>query len=406
MKKPFFAHLSTIISTGFAIFAMLFGAGNVIYPLALGRDIGHHIWFGLAGFAITAIIIPLVGLVAVMLCDGSYEKFLSKIGRIPGFVTITICMMLLGPLVFSPRCITISHASVGAYFPNCSLFMYSLFSAAIIFFCTIRKSGVMTLLGYVLGPIKFTLLFVTIIAGFIAPHNLIPSTLSSMGALHKGFTSGYWTGDLLATIFFSGLIYAGLKKGLSDPTNYRQLAFMGLQAGSIGAILLLLVYGGFCCVAAFNASSLQGIADADIFSNLVPLLLGPIGGVLANITVALATITTAIALTSVVANFFQQSVFRNRINYWQALLLTIAATTLMSNLGFAGIMQFAGPIIFAIYPALIVLAITSSLLVLFGFKWIKVPVLVTFMATLVGNNWHSISSLITAKSVEQEVIEK
>lgn len=394
MRKALLAHISTVVSVGFAIFAMLFGAGNVVYPLVLGRDIGDQVWLGLIGFSISAILVPLIGLIAVILSDGNYGKFLSKIGKIPGFITATICMMLLGPLVFSPRCITISHALVSNYFPDFSLLLYSILAAMIIFACTVKKNGVITLLGYVLGPIKFTLLFVTIIAGFFAPHRIISSQLSNAEALHKGFTTGYWTGDLLCTIFFSGLIYAGLKRGVGNHSDHRQLAFMGIQAGIIGAFLLFLVYSGFCFIAVFNGHALQGISDANIFRTLVPLVLGPIGGVLANITVALATITTSIALTSVVATFLHQSVLHSRIPYWQALLITITATIFMSNLGFAGIMSFAKPAIFSLYPSLITLAITSILFACSRFRWIKLPVLTVFVATLIYNSWNYIIKFI------------
>ncbi len=403
MTKALFTKLSRITTVGFAMFAMLFGAGNVIFPLVLGRDIGSNLWFGLAGFCITAVLIPLIGLIAVMLCDGDYEKFLGKIGRVPGFITAFFCMMLLGPLLFSPRCITISHASVSPYFPQISLFLYSLFSAALIFACTIRKNGVLDLLGYVLGPLKFILLFTTIIAGLFFPQAFMNSPITSFKAIQTGFMSGYWTGDLIATIFFSGLIYAGLKKGMSDPTNYRQLAIMGLQAGTVGALLLGIVYTGFCVIAAFNGPSLQGVSDGNIFSFLVPFLLGPIGGVLANVTVALSTMTTAIALTAVVTSFLQQTVFRNRISYPCALILTIASTTMMSNLGFSGIMKVAGPAIFDIYPALIVLALASSLQVLFGFKWIKAPVFATFVLTLFVNHWGDVQNLMNKKHTAEHV---
>lgn len=387
---------SKIISIGFAMFAMLFGAGNVIFPLVLGRDIGTMIWFGLAGFCITAVVIPLIGLIAVMLCDGDYEKFLEKIGRIPGFITALFCMILLGPLVFSPRCITISHASIAPYFPNITLAYYSIFSAVIIFLCTMRPTKVLDLLGYILGPLKFTLLFTAIIAGFIYPQPFIDFAITPLQGFSTGLIKGYWTGDLLATIFFSALIYAGLKRGMQNPSDYRQLAILGLKAGSVGALLLALVYTGFCLVAAFNGPSLQGVPDKAIFSTLIPLLLGRYGGVLANITVAISTMTTAIALTTVVSSFFQKYIFLNRIQYRYALIIIIIGTTLMSNRGFDGIMEYAGPIIFDIYPALIALAFASSMQVLWGFRWIKIPVFTTLGITLIINHLDLLKNIINS----------
>ena len=76
MKTP------KIFSVGLAMFAMLFGAGNVVFPLIVGRDVGDKLWLGLAGFVITAVLVPLLGLISVMLADGDYKKFLGKqIGR-------------------------------------------------------------------------------------------------------------------------------------------------------------------------------------------------------------------------------------------------------------------------------------------------------------------------------------
>lgn len=378
------------------MFAMLFGAGNILYPLILGRDIGTQIWFGLAGFCITAVFVPLIGLVAVMLCDGDYEKFLEKMGHLPGFVTALFCMMLLGPLVFTPRCITISHASINMYLPNFSLFHYSIFSSILIFIFTIKHNRVLDLLGYVLGPLKFLLLFTAIIAGFLYPQPFLDFSMTSFEGFHTGLMSGFWTGDLLATIFFSGLIYSGLKKSMDNPTNYKELALLGLKAGSIGAILLGLVYTGFCIIAAFNGAEIQGLADNQIFSNLIPMLLGPIGGLLANITVAIACLTTAIALTTVVSGFFQHNIFKDRIGYIGSLIITIVSTAFMSNLGFAGIMNFAVPIIFTIYPALLALAITSTLQVLFGFTWVRLPVIMTLVVTILVNHWQQATTFIAA----------
>nr|MDH4470723.1 branched-chain amino acid transport system II carrier protein [Verrucomicrobiae bacterium] len=46
-------HIKKIIITGLAMFAMLFGSGNVIFPLILGKDSGNQLSWGLFGFLIT-----------------------------------------------------------------------------------------------------------------------------------------------------------------------------------------------------------------------------------------------------------------------------------------------------------------------------------------------------------------
>ena len=39
-----------IIATGLAIFAMLFGAGNLMYPIKVGITSGKYNFFGISGF--------------------------------------------------------------------------------------------------------------------------------------------------------------------------------------------------------------------------------------------------------------------------------------------------------------------------------------------------------------------
>ena len=53
--------LNTIITVGFALFAMFFGAGNLILPPFIGLETGSEWLTALAGFFITAIIAPFLG---------------------------------------------------------------------------------------------------------------------------------------------------------------------------------------------------------------------------------------------------------------------------------------------------------------------------------------------------------
>ncbi len=379
-------NFANIISVGFAIFAMLFGAGNVIYPLMLGRDCGDKIWFALLGFLVTAVLVPLIGLVATMLCDGQYKKLLGSLGRIPGALIALVCMILIGPFALTPRTITVAHAAVKLYFPSFSIFYFSLISGGLIFLATIKRSKIMDILGTVLGPLKVGLLFVVIVKGLLQPHELLPAAASSMSNFFTGMTTGYATGDLLGVIFFSGLIFSGLRKGEDGPPNYKKLAMMGLLAGLVGAFLIGAVYVGFSLVAAFNGVQIANVADGDIFSELSRIVLGNVGGFLPNITVAISCFATAVALTSVFAIYLQKEVLMDKLSYPVALGITVAISTVMSNLGFSGIMKVTMPVISLIYPALLVLALVQSAHVLFGFKWIKTPVFVTFVVTVLMNH--------------------
>ena len=125
-----------VFSTGLAIFAMFFGAGNIVFPLMLGREVGSQMLFGVAGFILTGVLVPLIGLISSALFDGNYKKFLNMTGRIPGMLIALVCMLLLGPFGATPRCITLAHAALKWHVPQLSLFVFSIVVAVFVFFAT------------------------------------------------------------------------------------------------------------------------------------------------------------------------------------------------------------------------------------------------------------------------------
>jgi len=112
MKKYFSFEAFTI---GLAMFSMFFGAGNVIFPLAVGQFAGDKNLFAMSGLIMTAAIMPIAGVIAMILFDGNIRHFFGRIGRVPGFLLATLAITLLGPLGSTPRCktrcSTCSHCS-------------------------------------------------------------------------------------------------------------------------------------------------------------------------------------------------------------------------------------------------------------------------------------------------------
>lgn len=367
------------LSIGFAIFCMFFGAGNVAMPMILGRSIGDNVWFGIAGFMLLGVIIPLLGLVSVMLCDGDYKKLLGRMGTIPGNIAAFACIMMMGPLMGIARCIIIAHASIHLYIPTFNLLLFSFFACAIVYLLAVKQNNIVDILGTFLGPIKLVLLLAVIVAGLCAPAPFMPSTLTIWQSLTQGATQGMQTGDLLGSIFFSGLIVIGIKRALGNHYDYKKLAIAGLKTGALGALFLGCVYAGFCLVAAYYGKEMALVERVNIFSSLADLVLGSIGGLFANITVAIACLTTAIALTSVFASYLSNDLCKKKISYHTALVITIMVAIVASNLGFNKITDYiAGPIFSLLYPPLITLALANIAQVLWGIRWIKEPVFITF----------------------------
>ncbi|MBU1185979.1 MAG: branched-chain amino acid transport system II carrier protein, partial [Acidobacteria bacterium] len=62
-----------VILVGFALFAMFFGAGNLIFPPYMGFVSGSLWVVALLGFLITGIGMPLMGVIASARAGGSVE---------------------------------------------------------------------------------------------------------------------------------------------------------------------------------------------------------------------------------------------------------------------------------------------------------------------------------------------
>src|SRR3989338_11074542 len=95
--------LTVIIPTGFALFAMFFGAGNLIFPLQIGVSSGQQIYYALIAFLISGVGFPFLGLFAVSLYEGDYWKFFDVIGKPLAFMVITFLILIICFTVAAPR---------------------------------------------------------------------------------------------------------------------------------------------------------------------------------------------------------------------------------------------------------------------------------------------------------------
>ena len=382
-----------ILSIGLAIFTMLFGAGNVVFPLDLGRETGSMVWFALAGLILTGVIVPLLGLVSSALFNGDYKKFFRMTGVVPGAILALVCMLLIGPFGAIPRCMTVAYAAVHWHLQGLSLFVFSLLMAILTFAATLKRRYVVDVFGRIIGPIKITLLLTIVALGLfssVVPHK---SSITPCESFYKGFSEGYLTLDLLGTIFFSSLIVAGIRRHRKqDGSEYssQEIARIGLKAGIIGGGLLGVVYAGFCILAAKLSGDILGLGQDQLLSGIATLVLGPRANILANITMALACITTAIALTAVVADYVTNELFSGKVKYLHALLITVSLNFAMTNLGFAGISQVILPLAIICYPALIALSLANMAHVFWGFDRVKLVTLSTLAITIVMHFFKSV----------------
>lgn len=377
---------SNTIATGFAMFSMFFGAGNVVFPLALGQYAQDQNFYAILGFLITGVGVPFLGLMSMTLFDGEYKHFFERIGKIPGFLVAFLIMLIIGPFGATPRCVTLSYSTLSPYLPDMPVWVFSAGACLLIYLLTFRRKNMIDILGYVLTPILLGSLAIIAVKGLLTAPEIGPSEHPSDSMFAHGLEDGYQTMDLLGAFFFSSIVILCLKKALhpSQHSDYKKLISMSLKAGCIGMTLLAIVYVSFSYVAAANSAILSNTPQSEMISVLSHHILGPYAGIVASCAVAFACLTTAIALASVFAEFIHEDISQMKLGYRTSLAITLIITFLMSTLEFAGIIGFLSPILFMVYPALIVLSGVNMLHKLYGFKWVKLPVFATFILSCIG----------------------
>lgn len=348
-----------MMSLGLAFFTLLFGPGNIIYPLNLGALVGSSWLYAFVGFFVTAVCVPVLGLVASLLCRGSYKEALRYLGSFPSTLIACACMLLIGPFCILPRCIALSYEVLKPYIGQTSLITFSLCVALGIFFATLRKDYIMMFFGRFLGPMKLILISCLVLVGIFAEPHRTAGSLSALTSFSKGIFDGYGTMDLLGSLFCAGLLASqlGLDQKILDKKNRWLIARQALVIGSIGGGFLSLVYAGFFYIAGRHAVMLAGVSHGDLFTVLAQGLLGSLGGMVAAGVVTLTCITTLMALSVIFADYMQTTLLSHYSSHRITLLGTLLVAGLMSNAGFDTIMHLVEPLIMIFYPLLVALAL-------------------------------------------------
>ena len=98
-----------MMSLTLTLFAVFFGAGNMIFPPAMGQKAGENYLPALVGFILTDAGIALLGIVAVVLVGNKIMDLGDLVSRhFSLFLSITV-YLLIGPLFALPRTGSVSY---------------------------------------------------------------------------------------------------------------------------------------------------------------------------------------------------------------------------------------------------------------------------------------------------------
>lgn len=344
--------------TGFALFAMFFGAGNLIFPPYLGWS-GASNWFlGFCAYIFADVGLSLIALLVVSRLGGAPFALGQRLGRIPAAILVSAAGICTGPLIAVPRtAATTFEFAIQPIFPHVSSWLFSIAFFTLVILLCIRQSKVIDIIGSIMAPVLLAVLTVLIIRGIVSPLGVVHGETASATVIHDGIRDGYQTMDMLGAMLFAMAITTSITQKGYRAENSRQKIIA--RAGLLSAVCLFAVYGGLAYLGATVSSVYpSNMERAELLIAITSGLLGKSGVVLLGVVVAFACLTTAVGLITSTATLFRQ-LSGERIGYTLLVVLLSAASCLISNVGINQIIAFAAPILDVIYPVLVVLVVLN-----------------------------------------------
>lgn len=346
------------IVVGFALFAMFFGAGNVVFPPYIGMHAGEQWANGFLFYFIADIGLALVAMFAILHAGGA-DNITGRIGHVASKVLMCAVILCIGPMVAIPRtAATTLEMSVTPFFSGMSPVVFSIIFFAVILLLSIKQSAVIDIVGKILTPALLIGLLILIVKGFVSPiGDIVDTGVSASEVTVNGIKSGYQTMDVLAAMAFGIIILSSAdEKGYTDSKSAAKM--IGLAA-ALSGVLLMIVYFGLTYLGA-TASTVfpTDISRANLVIGIVELLLGKAGLIIFAIVIALACITTAVALVSSAASFFAK-LANDKISYSVFVVVICVSSAVISNLGLDMIIAIATPVLDIVYPPMLVLILLS-----------------------------------------------
>ncbi|MFD2442468.1 branched-chain amino acid transport system II carrier protein [Bacillus sp. CGMCC 1.16607] len=390
-KLPF----SSYFVIGVMLFALFFGAGNLIFPAQLGQNAGTNIWPAMIGFLITGVGLPFIGILAMGFSGSSnLQELASRIH--PGYAVVftSLLYLTIGPFFATPRTGTVAYdigisPFVGEGFEQVGLFIFTLLFFGVTLWLSLNPAKIVDRVGKILSPGIIILLFVLLVFVIVKPMGSIeaPQDAYTSGAFAKGFLEGYNTMDALASLVF-GIIVINAIRALGV-TSKREVLSATVKSGMVAVIFLALIYVGVAYLGATSTGRF-GIFETGgaVLSSTASYYFGMFGTVMLSIVILLACLTTSIGLITACGEYFHTLL--PKVSYKKFVIFFSLFSFVIANFGLSNIIMYSIPVLMFLYPLSVVLMLLTFLSPIFNHSRV-----VYVAATAVGFMISSIDGLKT-----------
>ena len=363
-KVPF----SFIVVIGLMLFALFFGAGNLIFPAMLGQSAGENVWIANAGFLVTGVGLPLLGVLAFGISGKEdLQSLASRVHPLFGIVFTTVLYLAIELLFAIPRTGSVSYEIGMKPFVPEAMSSSALILFTIIFFSitcfSLNPAKIVDIVGKILTPIKLTFIGILVVFAFIHPMGEMqaPAEAYTSHAFFKGFQEGYLTMDTLASFVFGIIIINAIKE---KGAKQKDIMIVCAKATLIAASILAMIYSALSFMGASSVAKLGHLDNGGaVLAKVSNYYFGSYGGIILGIMVTAACLTTSVGLVSACSSFFHK-LFPN-VSYKKIAIILSVFSAVVANVGLTQLIAISVPVLIAIYPLAIVLIFLTLLHPLF-----------------------------------------
>lgn len=358
-----------LLLVSFMLFSLFFGAGNLIFPPFLGQNAGANTPVAWFGFLITAVVLPVLGVVAVAKFNG-LEQLSRRVNPVFAMIFTVVIYLSIGPGLGIPRAASVPfEMAISPLLPNMTLpelpngqvFNWPMLVYSAVFFLiagwlALSPKKLVNRIGRFLTPSLLLLLTVIFVGFVVAGHKGVAPVQEAYQSAPfvKGFLEGYNTMDAIAALNF-GLVIATTLKQLNVKDDKSVIKYT-VKSGAIAGTILAVIYGMLSFIG-MNSAGVCGLQEngALTLRYIVADVFGAPGAIILAVTFTLACLTTCVGLITSISQYFETLTKKVKYQYWVVTITVLSF--LICNLGLNKILSISVPVLNVVYPIAIVLIV-------------------------------------------------
>ena len=350
------------IAIGLMLFALLFGAGNLIFPAAMGQNACGNVWYAVLGFCVTGVGLPLISIAALGYSGClDLEEAAGRVHPWYGVFYSVVSYLAIGPCFAAPRTGTVSFEIavkpfLGSFSPDIALPIFLLVFFLLTYWLAATPSKLVDRVGKILTPALLAVILLLIVQSFISPLGTPQAPTKNYAtpvtAVMQGILDGYNTLDAIASFIFATLVISFVKEG--GVTQPKAIMKQVLLSGSIAVALLAFIYIFIAKIGADSVTQL-GILEtgAPVLAGSAKILFGNLGAAILAVIVLLACLSTSVGLVTCCAAYFMRLL--GHFSYKTYAVIFCVISYLVGLFGLKTIIVSTIPVLMFIYPLLVAL---------------------------------------------------